>query len=179
MKNDRKNTDGKGLCTMKILVLSDSHSSLRFMRCCVDAVKPDAIVHLGDYYDDATALHETYPNLALYQVPGNCDRYRCPENAAEILITSIGGVAFYMTHGHKHGVKQSTSGLIAQARACKVQAVLFGHTHTPECYEEDGMWVLNPGSCGYYGGTAGLIVTENGKIRSCAIVKERDLEVFG
>ena len=31
---------------MKILVLSDSHSALSFMRRCVDAVHPDAIVHL-------------------------------------------------------------------------------------------------------------------------------------
>ncbi len=46
---------------MKILVLSDSHSSLRFMRDCVDAVKPDVIVHLGDHYDDAAVLREEYP----------------------------------------------------------------------------------------------------------------------
>ena len=29
---------------MKILVLSDSHSALRFMRDSMDAVKPDAVV---------------------------------------------------------------------------------------------------------------------------------------
>ena len=38
---------------MKILVFSDSHSAMRFMRNCVDAIKPQAIIHLGDYYDDA------------------------------------------------------------------------------------------------------------------------------
>ena len=52
---------------MKILVLSDSHSALRFMRSCVDAVKPDAIIHLGDYYDDAEALAEDYPNIRIWQ----------------------------------------------------------------------------------------------------------------
>ena len=37
---------------MKILVLSDSHSALQFMRQCVESVKPDAIIHLGDFFDD-------------------------------------------------------------------------------------------------------------------------------
>lgn len=59
---------------MKILVLSDSHSSVRFMRRCVDKIKPNAIVHLGDYYDDAEVLAEEYPHIPLFQVPGNCDR---------------------------------------------------------------------------------------------------------
>lgn len=163
---------------MKILVLSDSHSALRFMFRCVDSTKPDAIIHLGDYFDDGTALHEEYPEIPIYQVPGNCDRYRCPDYAAEILIERIFGVDFYMTHGHKHGVKQSTSGLIAQARACKVQAVLYGHTHCAQCYFDDGLWVLNPGTCGFYGGTAGLICVENGKILSCNVIKEQDLEEF-
>ena len=61
---------------MKILVLSDSHSALRFMRSCVDAVKPDAIIHLGDHYDDAQALAEEYPHIPIHAVPGNCDRFR-------------------------------------------------------------------------------------------------------
>ena len=63
---------------MKILVMSDSHSGLSFMRCCIDRLKPDALIHLGDYYDDAQTVSEEYPHLMMYQVPGNCDRYRCP-----------------------------------------------------------------------------------------------------
>ena len=45
---------------MKILVLSDSHSSLSYMRLCIEAVKPDIMIHLGDYYDDAEAIAEEY-----------------------------------------------------------------------------------------------------------------------
>ena len=74
--------------TMKILVLSDSHSALSFMFRCVNAVKPDAIVHLGDHYDDGEALGEEFPHIPIYQVPGNCDRYRAPFGASEILILS-------------------------------------------------------------------------------------------
>lgn len=51
---------------MKILVLSDSHSAISFMRCCVEAVHPDAIVHLGDYFDDGQVLVEEYLNILFY-----------------------------------------------------------------------------------------------------------------
>lgn len=164
---------------MKILVLSDSHSALQYMRRCIDVLKPDAIIHLGDYVSDAETIAEIYPSIKMYRVMGNCDQYRCPEGTPEILIERIFGVDFYMTHGHKHGVKQTTSGLIAQARNCSVQAVLYGHTHIAACYQDDDLWVLNPGSSGYFGGSAGLICVENGKITSCRIIKELDLEEFG
>ena len=161
---------------MKILVLSDSHSTLSFMRLCIDRVKPDRIVHLGDHFDDGQAMAEEYPQIPLVQVPGNCDRYRCPPFHPEILIQRVGGVSLYMTHGHKHRVKQEISTLLRDARDSTVSAVLYGHTHVPNCYQEpDGLWVLNPGSCGYYGGTVGLIETEPGKIRSCRVLGEMDL----
>ena len=117
---------------MKILVLSDSHSAISFMRCCVDAVCPDAIVHLGDYFDDGQALAEEYPRIPFYQVPGNCDRFRCPRWAQEIRIEPVLGVPLYMTHGHRHNVKMDTGLLIRDARASRSAAVLYGHTHVAE-----------------------------------------------
>ena len=162
---------------MKILVLSDSHSAISFMRCCADAVCPDAIVHLGDYFDDGQALAEEYPRIPFYQVPGNCDRFRCPRWAQEILIEPVLGVPLYMTHGHRHNVKMDTGLLIRDARASRSAAVLYGHTHVAECRQEpDGMWVLNPGSCGYFDGSAGLMEVSGGKIVSCRILRQSDLE---
>lgn len=162
---------------MKILVLSDSHSALRFMYACMDAVKPDAVVHLGDHYDDGLTLKEDHPQVRFYQVPGNCDRYRCDPRLPEILVDRVLGADLYMTHGHKHNVKTYLGALLRDARACRVQAVLYGHTHVADCHrEEDGLWVLNPGSCGYGGGSAGLMEVENGKIKACRILRQADLE---
>ena len=164
---------------MKILVLSDSHSALRFMRSCVDAVKPDAIIHLGDHYDDAQALAEEYPHIPIHAVPGNCDRFRCPPGTHEVLCYDVGGVRLFMTHGHRHNVKFDTAWLLADARANKAAAVLYGHTHIADCRrEEDGLWVLNPGSCGSWGGSVGLIETKDGKILSCRTLGLTDLEVM-
>ena len=161
---------------MKILVLSDSHSTLSFMRRCIDAVKPDLMIHLGDHFDDGVAMKEEYPHIPLYQVPGNCDRYRCPPDQPEILIPRIGGVTVYMTHGHCHKVKVYLGALVRDARASKAQIALYGHTHVPDCHrEEDGLWVLNPGSCGYFGGSAGLLEIEDGRILSCRLMKSEDL----
>ena len=164
---------------MNILVLSDSHSTLSFMRRCVETVKPDAIVHLGDYFDDGASLKESYPGIALYQVPGNCDRYRCPPGQPEILVTEIFGVRFYLTHGHKHNVKLYLGALLRDARANGAAAVLYGHTHVADCRREpDGLWVLNPGSCGYFGGSAGWITIAGGTIRDCRILTEQDISAW-
>lgn len=161
---------------MKVLVLSDSHSTLSFMRRCIDAVQPDVLIHLGDHFDDAVAICEEYPAIPMYRVPGNCDAYRCPPGQPEILIPRIGGVDIYMTHGHRHKVKSYLGALLRDARASRVQAVLYGHTHRSDCHqEEDGLWVLNPGSCGYYGGSAGLLEIENGKICNCRLLNDEDL----
>ena len=161
---------------MKLLVLSDSHSTLSFMRRCIDAVRPEVLIHLGDHFDDAAAIHEEYPNIPLVQVPGNCDRYRCPPGQPEIIITRIGGVDLYLTHGHRHSVKSYLGALLRDARKAKVQAVLYGHTHVADCHrEEDGLWVLNPGSCGYFGGSAGILEIKDGSIVCCRLLTENDL----
>ena len=161
---------------MTILVLSDSHSTLRFMRQCVQAVKPNALIHLGDYFDDAVVLKEEYPQILVYQVPGNCDRYRCPPGLPEILVENICGVRVYMTHGHRHQVKMSIGLLLKDARAAKADIVLYGHTHAADCHrEDDGLWVMNPGSCGYYGGSAGIIEIVDGKMKTCKVIREKDL----
>ena len=164
---------------MRILVMSDSHSALHFMRSAVAAVKPDAVIHLGDYFDDGEVIAEENAHLTVHQVPGNCDQYRCPINTPRQLCYPIGGVRFFMTHGHNHFVKQGIGALLADSRRNGAQAVLFGHTHRAVCQQEpDGLWVLNPGSCGSCGGSAGLIMIENGEITDCRILTQEDLEAM-
>lgn len=160
---------------MKILVLSDSHSALRMMRSCIDSVKPDVVVHLGDYYDDGAAMAEEYPQIRMYQVPGNCDKYRAPFGVPQTLVEKVCGVKLFMTHGHIHRVKSGLGALIADARTTGAQAVLFGHTHESHCECADGLWVVNPGSCGYGGGSCAVITVADGKISDCRIIRQSDL----
>lgn len=161
---------------MKILVLSDSHAALSFMRFCIEKVKPAHVIHLGDHFDDAKAMAEQYGDIIFHQVPGNCDRFRCDPWQADILCYDVAGVRMYMTHGHKHGVKSGNFRLVNAARENGAQVALYGHTHQPVCEQQyDGLWVLNPGTCGSYGGSVGLIEAENGKVSSCRILRQEDL----
>ena len=161
---------------MKILVLSDSHAGLSFMRACIRAVKPDAMIHLGDYFEDGKDMAEEFPHIPMHQVPGNCDRYRMVAYHPEQICYPVGGVKLFMTHGHNQKVKATLALLKKEAREMGAQAALFGHTHSALCIREDGLWLLNPGSCGSYGGSAGLIETENGEITACRILTYGDLE---
>ena len=92
---------------MRILVLSDSHAGLSFMRQCMRSVRPNCVIHLGDFYEDGKALSEENPGTPFYQVPGNCDRYRCPEGLHESMCLTFDGVWIFMTHGHRQKVKSA------------------------------------------------------------------------
>ena len=57
------------------------------------------------------------------------------------------------------------------------EIALYGHTHRMDCHqEEDGLWVFNPGSAGYNGGSAGILKTDGEKITACYFVTQEDLE---
>lgn len=155
---------------MKVLVLSDSHAGMSFMRTAVQAISPQALIHLGDYFDDGCVIGEENGHIPIYQVPGNCDRFRVFDKP-EILCLPVFGVRLYMTHGHSHGVKSTLSRLVREARAMGAQAALYGHTHQADCHREaDGLWVINPGSCGSFGGTVAVLEIENEAITDCRIL---------
>lgn len=145
------------------------------MRRCMEKMKPQAVIHLGDFYEDAQALQEDYSHISFHMVPGNCDRYRCPIEAREMLCYPVGGVRMLMTHGHNYRVKTGIGALTAEARRLGAHAALYGHTHVADCHqEEDGLWVLNPGTCGHFGGSAAVIETDGEKITACRIIRQAD-----
>lgn len=161
---------------MKILVLSDSHSSIAFMRSCIDKIKPEHIIHLGDLYEDGQVIAQEYPHIRVHQVPGNCDSFCGCSNEPAVLCYCIAGVKMYMTHGHLHGVKNSLDRLLLAARKECAQLVLYGHTHQMDYHqEEDGLYVLNPGSCRGFGGSAAVVEADGGKIISCRLLSQEDL----
>ncbi|MBQ3000325.1 MAG: YfcE family phosphodiesterase [Oscillospiraceae bacterium] len=161
----------------RILVFSDSHAGLSFMRHCIKKIQPDAIIHLGDYYDDGQTVSEEFPHIPFHAVPGNCDKYRLLRPVPEILCYDVCGVRLFMTHGHKHNVKITTGLLLADAARNNAAVALYGHTHKAECRcLPDGMWLLNPGACGSFGGSAGVIETEQGKINACYLINSMNLE---
>lgn len=146
---------------MKILVLSDSHGSLQHMVQAVETEKPNHVIHLGDHVRDAEDLSRQFPMLPILMIRGNCDfGSDCREQA----LAEFEGVRILAAHGHRYGVK---SGLLRYALAARenfADVALFGHTHHAVCEEEHGIWLMNPGSCGYgCRPSYGVIEIKNGR----------------
>lgn len=130
---------------MKVLVFSDSHGDTLQMCRAVEREQPGHILHLGDLSGDAERLGIRFPALPLDYVCGNCDGFSLVP-AARVL--DLRGRRILMMHGHTHRVKTGYGGAIAAARQVRADILLFGHTHLADTERmEDGLWVMNPGSC--------------------------------
>ncbi len=160
----------------KILVLADSHKGFGLMRLAMQTLRPDAVIHLGDFYEDGQVIAQENPHVPIHQVPGNCDTYYVPASVSRLLCYSVCGVKLFMTHGHDYGVHGSPIRLLMQAREFGAKAALYGHTHNAVCHQEaDGVWLLNPGTCRSLEGSVGLIEVENGEISACRILRQEDM----
>lgn len=152
---------------MKILVFSDTHGHCASMCTAIDREMPDYVIHLGDHTRDAENLRSLYPMLPILSVRGNCDYNDW--STPEIHVANFDGVQILCVHGHNYNVKGGLLRLYMAAKEKAVQIALFGHTHCAYCEEKDGLWLLNPGTCGR-GNTAtyAIVTVNNGKV-ACKI----------
>ena len=148
---------------MKMLVLSDSHGNIENMIRAVEQSSPRMIVHLGDCWRDAEALHEHFPHIPLEQVPGNCD-FR-PDLPAEKLIF-VEDKRVLLCHGHTYGVKQSLLSAGYAAEEQQADLFLFGHTHRPLVDRRGDTWFVNPGSIRDHRPTYAIVTVLNGQINA-------------
>lgn len=132
----------------------------------VEKERPDTIIHLGDLMSDTETLEHIYPDIPKLCVPGNCDGWT---DAPAQKLVRLEGHLILMGHGHQWRVKQGPEEAVQAARKAGAEAVLFGHTHRTLCrQEEDGLWVMNPGSIRDLE-SYGLIFLEPGKPIRCAV----------
>lgn len=149
---------------MKIAVFSDTHGSVARMLRAARELRPDAVVHLGDYERDADCLEREYPEIPLYRVCGNCDM--APRSPQE-LVAEFGPVRALLCHGHRYSVdwgRLDSMVYAAQEKGCKL--VLYGHTHRAENTEIGGVKLVNPGTAGLGSARSFALVTvfENGGV---------------
>ena len=131
---------------MKAAVFSDTHSNTLLMLEAVKRVRPDVLIHLGDYERDAEILRREFPETAVYNVRGNCD---IGGSAPDFDIVQLGPVKAFITHGHLYNVDYGHLYTLAYAASeQQAQIAMFGHTH--EALNEDygGLKILNPGTAG-------------------------------
>jgi putative phosphoesterase len=150
---------------MKIIVFSDSHGSVQPMLDAVFDENPDMILHLGDLARDCIRVRQTYPDIVLRTIRGNCDG-SAPADGDEFVTQ---GKRIFMTHGHLYGVKFGLGGVLNAAYVRSADVLLFGHTHMPLHETLDGLLVVNPGSIGMGKKTYAVLSIEHGAV-DCRIV---------
>jgi uncharacterized protein len=132
---------------VRVLVLSDTHVP-QFARTLPDALVPelrraDAIVHAGDV-NEAWVLEELAVYAPVHAAAGNHDRPDVRSWGAldEVRVT-LGEIAVGVVHdsGPRAGRERRL-----RRRFPDERVIVFGHSHIPMAYEDDGVLFLNPGS---------------------------------
>jgi len=133
---------------MRIGVVSDSHKNLDNLKSAAGKLieeRVQAIIHLGDDYDDAKVLEE-FP-VEVVKIPGVFSTYYQDPGIPNRLVREFGGVKTLMTHAptpHKNDPPDELSPkeLIDRER---IKVILYGHTHIPQIKENTGVLWVNPG----------------------------------
>jgi uncharacterized protein len=83
-------------------------------------------------------------------------------------VTDIAGVRVGLTHIRDRALTVED----ARRRGCDVY--VFGHTHVPDAVEEDGLWLVNPGSPsrarGGHGHGVGIVEVSDGQVLSVGLI---------
>lgn len=151
----------------RILIFSDTHGYINKCIQLIDNLKPDAVIHAGDYISDAEDLISLYPDMPVHCVCGNNDfSARFPRD----LSVETEGKKIFITHGHEYRVKYESEydTLTKKAQSINADLCVFGHTHIPYTGYKYGLTILNPGSIRYTG-TYAVCEIENGKLKTCIL----------
>lgn len=148
---------------MRILVLSDTHGDFNSCQRALDAqTNADAIIHCGDGKAELQYIKDHYTDIPVIGVCGNCD-FHTKQQPVEVV--ELGGKRFFVTHGHLFQAKYTLSNLVYAAREQKADVLLFGHTHQAMTDYDEGLHIMNPGSCAGYFASYGIVeITPKGEI---------------
>lgn len=148
---------------MRILVFSDTHGDLHTaIRAIRSQSGANVIFHCGDGSREVEELKTMFPEKEIIAVRGNCD---WSSVLPVEVVREVGGKRIFATHGHAYQAKFTVYNMVCAAREQKADILLFGHTHEAMTDYDEGLHIMNPGSCHGYGATYGYIdITDSGDI---------------
>ncbi|OKK21941.1 phosphodiesterase [Streptomyces sp. CB00455] len=132
---------------MRLLLTSDTHVPARARRlpeallAGIDAA--DAVIHAGDWIDEATLDLLESRSRRLIGVYGNNDGPSLRRRLPEIARAELAGVRFGVVH--ETGPATGREGRCA-ARFPDLDVLVFGHSHIPWDTAAGNLRLLNPGS---------------------------------
>ncbi len=154
----------------RILLISDSHAKTKIVKAILkrEAGNYDFSVCLGDYMRDQKYFIDNFDVV----VPGNND---WSSSLAEIVTFKINDhFTAIACHSDQFGYFKREGRMIKWAKKNNVNIIFCGHTHVPQFYHQDGIYIINPGSCAYprsNDGTTYAIVSIDGATIDYSLVK--------
>lgn len=134
---------------MTIAVVSDTHGNLAALRRAVSDIRSahhiDLFIHLGDDYDDAQVFEEF--SCDYVRVPGVFSDHYVEGSVPNRVMKEFEGWRFLLSHTRQSHANDLPEDLKPEEliAAKRVDVVLYGHTHTPQLAEENGILFVNPG----------------------------------
>lgn len=131
----------------RIAVISDTHlprGARRLPERCVElCAGADLLLHCGDVCELGVWRMLAKLGPPLVGVHGNMDEPELRALLPADRIVEVEGARIGMVHipGPAKG-----RALRLRARFPDCDAILHGHTHVPEATQDEGVWILNPGS---------------------------------
>ncbi|MFD5620646.1 metallophosphoesterase family protein [Streptomyces yangpuensis] len=133
---------------MRLLLTSDTHVPARAVRLPEELLRAvdeaDAVIHAGDWTDEATLDLLESRARRLIAVHGNNDGPALHRRLPGIARAELGGLRFAVVH--ETGPAAGREGRCA-ARFPDTDVLVFGHSHIPwDSTAATGLRLLNPGS---------------------------------
>lgn len=149
---------------MQIGIVSDTHGLLRPELLPLLA-NSEHILHLGDVGNPA--ILDTLAKIApVTAIRGNIDTHGSCASLPETEVATLAGLHLYMLHDLQQ--------LDLDPAAAGFAAVLSGHSHKPAMEWKNGVFYLNPGSCGPKRFNlpitcAQIVINENGQLEGAIL----------
>lgn len=128
---------------MRILVVSDSHGNDHYLEKVIcDRGPYDLIFHLGDVGGSEDYIR-ALSDCPCMMVAGNNDWM---SDLDFEMAFSLGSHKVFLCHGHQYHVSYGIDQIKGRGIELGADLIFFGHTHQPFLYEEEGIYIANPGS---------------------------------
>lgn len=125
---------------MKILIVSDIHRHKQRLDAILQEHTDTTLrISLGD----SELTQRTLNERNILAVKGN---YPFDAGVGYDHILSVAGSKWFLTHGHKHGVRHQLEDLLHVMQAENCDVALYGHTHRASWTRRADKLLINPGS---------------------------------